>query len=123
MELSVRPSTINYKPSTTFMEEAITLKLDRMTVPELQERFAFFSRRAKSLCGQIMVREGDKLVPKPLSETVSAFFVEMGKSLTDPAKIAARNEFLARVQTDVKAQSQFCALCLEVFSNYLMKIG
>ncbi|OHD27382.1 MAG: hypothetical protein A2Y38_01880 [Spirochaetes bacterium GWB1_59_5] len=92
-----------------------------MSVPELQERFAFFSRRAKSLCGVIMAKGADgKLSPRPLGQAVSEFFVEMGKSLTDPAKIAARNEFLARAQTDPQANAQFCALRLEMFNNYLL---
>lgn len=101
--------------------DSITLNVERLSVPELQERFAFFGRRAKSLCGMIPVKGADgKLTARPMSEALPEFFAEMGRSLTDPAKIAARNEFLSRVQTDVKAQAQFCSLRLEVFSNYLL---
>lgn len=86
---------------------------DTISLGELQERFKMFGARAQSLCGRTV--DG-----QPLGPAVKKFFDEMLLSTTDPAKIAARNEFLARAEKDPVAKMQLCGIRVDTINNYIL---
>ena len=88
------------------------MPMQNMTLADLQERYRYFGRRAKTLCGV-------GLDGKPLSETLSAFFDKLATGINDPESMRLRAEFMAKVQVDPEARRQFCALRLETYNNYL----
>ena len=88
-----------------------------MTSQELTSRLLLFSRRAKTLCGTGLDENGQECA---LGESVSVFLATMAANINDPKAIAARNEFLAKVEKDPVAKAQFCALQLKTYNNYLL---
>jgi hypothetical protein len=92
--------------------------IQSMTESQLQERLKYFARRARALCGMTWSADGTTRVP--IGKAVGDALDAMALGLTDPKSIAARNEFLAKVEKDPAAKSQFCALRLETYNNYLM---
>jgi hypothetical protein len=96
-------------------DKVIELPVSNMSVGELEARFRYFARRAKSLCGTILVNGK----PQPAS-SVSGFFEQMAAGLNDPDTTRLRNEFLDKVsKNDPVAREQFCALRLETYRNSL----
>ena len=96
-------------------DNVIELPVSQMSVGELEARFRYFARQAKSLCGTILV-DGK---PQPAS-SVGAFFEQMASGLNDPETTRLRNEFMDKVsKNDPVARQQFCALRLETYRNTL----
>lgn len=96
--------------------ELLELPPSNMTVDELQNRWRYFARRSKSLCGTILV-DGK---PQSAGAVLSGFFERLASGINDPETIRQRNEFMDKVaKGDTAARQQFCALRLEVYSNYL----
>jgi hypothetical protein len=103
--------------------EVPLIKVGSMTRNEMEERLSYFGRRAKSLCGRIMVKDPatGHMVSKPLAEEVSHFFDTLLASTSDAKVIAQRNEFFAKVESgDPVAKAQFASARLEQFNNFLM---
>ncbi|MDE2105480.1 MAG: hypothetical protein KGL39_50095, partial [Patescibacteria group bacterium] len=96
-------------------KEIVQLPVSQMSVGELEARFKFFARQARSLCGTVLV-DGEKRN----ASGVAAFFDRMASGLNDAETIRLRNEFLDKVQKgDPAAKQQFCALRLETYRNSL----
>ena len=91
--------------------------LRSMTGQELQQRLLLFAKRAKSLTGNGLDDSGQHCA---LGDQVSQFLTNLATNLTDPKAIAARNEFMAKVEADPEARKQFCALQLKTYNNYLL---
>ena len=90
-----------------------------MNGQELKNRLLLFARRAKSLTGTGLDENG-QVCSAPLGDSVSAFLETLANNLNDPKAIAARNEFLDKVEREPEAKRQFCALQLKTYNNYLL---
>jgi len=90
-----------------------------MNGQELKNRLLLFARRAKSLTGTGLDENG-QVCSAPLGDSVSAFLENLANNLNDPKAIAARNEFLDKVEREPEAKKQFCALQLKTYNNYLL---
>jgi hypothetical protein len=101
------------------IESLQEIPMRKMNAQELTNRLRTFARRAKTLQGTGLDEAG-QVCSAPLGDGVSAFLENMATNLTNPAAVAARNEFLAKVEKDPEARKQFCALQLKTYNNYLM---
>ncbi len=93
------------------------LPLRKMTGSELQERLMVMSRRARNVIGSGIDADGQVCA---LGAQAADFLETLAKNLNDPKAIAARNEFMAKVEADPEARKQFCALQLKSYNNYLI---
>lgn len=91
--------------------------LRKMTGPELKNRLLLMSRRVRSLSGTGIDEQGQVCA---VGDAAAAFLENLANNLGDPKAIAARNEFLAKVENDPEARRQFCALQLKTYNNYLL---
>jgi len=87
--------------------------LGSMSMEELHGRIKVFGARGRHLCGRMP--DG-----QPLGLAVQKFFADLLVSTTDPAQIAARNEFFIRAEKDPVAKMQLCGIRVDTINNYIL---
>jgi hypothetical protein len=89
----------------------------KMNGEELKSRLLLMARRVRMLNGTGLDEAGQQCAA---GDGAAKFLETMANSLSDPKALAARQEFLAKVEKDPEARKQFCALQLKTYNNYLM---
>ncbi len=98
------------------METPQIIPIEKMSLPELQDRLNYLARRAQTLSGFVL--EGGRQVAA--GPAVANFFKTLVTQMGDPAHIEKRNRFMAEAERDPVKRMQLCALRLETYNNYLM---